>query len=189
LGAGTLREICCSASTEGGVKPVGVQYHANTRLNCPTVGTNGSIILAVRLSNLQNGHPNRAICVFMGDSVFASSQNVIFEIYKVTNYTDNGTLWTEVNTLSACEYSAGTDINLSIIEEHILSCSVATGSSTGSQSRASSTTGNSLIEVLDENRIIKQNYDSTKSQMYIVRAWAMASTSQAGASLTWIEYE
>jgi hypothetical protein len=189
LASGALREICCSASTEGGVKPVGVQYHANTRLNCPTVGTAGSIVLAVRLSNLQNGHPNRAICVFMGDTSFASSENVIFETYKVTNYTDNGTLWTEVNSLSACEYAAGTNINLAIVEEHILSCSLATGSTSGSKSQANTSTSNALLDVLDENRIIKQNYDSSKSQMYIIKAWAMANTSQAGASLTWIEYE
>jgi hypothetical protein len=183
-----LREICMTGASEAGSRPVGSQYHANTRQNCPTIGIDGGDILAVRLSNLQYGHANRAIAVFMGSVYYATSQTVFFEVYKVTNYTDNGTNWTSVNSESACEFAAGSDIDLTITEQHILDCSIATANSQGSNVSSSVSSTVSLIQILDDNRIIKQNIDSTKSQIFLIKGWTRTSTSQAGAAFTWVEY-
>lgn len=188
-GTYTLKEICCSASTDGGIRPITLEYHANTRGNQPTATTGGVNVLAIRLADAYKTNENRKTATLFENVFFADDQNTMFEVYKVTDWTDVATSWTAVNTDSACEYAAGTDISLTITTEHMIACSVVPATSTGSNTTSGTVGTSAPFDVIDENRIIKQNYDSTKSELFVIKAYTMAATTTVGASMTWFEVE
>lgn len=188
-GTYTLKEICCSASSDGGIKPISLEYHANTRSNQPTATTSGVDVLAVKLVDSYNSQENRKTATLFENVFFADEQNTMFEVYKVTSWTDVDTSWTAVNSSSACEYAAGTDIGLTVTTQHMIACSVVTATSTGSNSDSGQVGTTAPFDIIDENRIIKQNYDSTQSELFLIKAYTMAATSAVGAAMTWFESE
>jgi len=182
-----LREICCSCASESGTKPTGLEFHANTRLtNGATATVAGVPVLAVRLKAAFNGHENRSNALLFAMQFFAEDENVIFELFKLYSPDDTGTTWTSVSDESVCEYAVNGDIGTLIgYPEHMISCATVPASGSGSKTTPG-TVGLSL-DVLDEQRKINQNFDSTNSQVFLLRAYTMAGTTRAGASMTWLE--
>lgn len=188
-GTYTLKEICCSVATDGGVKPIALEYHANTRGASSTATTSGVNVLAVKLADAYKTKDNRKTANLIGTIFFADDKNTIFEVYKVTSWTDTGSSWTAVNTDSACEYAAGSNISLTISTEHMIACDVVAANSQGSKASSGSVGTQSPFELLDENRIVKQNYDSTQSELFLIKAYTMADTTTVGGAMTWLETE
>lgn len=188
-GTYTLKEICCSTSTDGGVKPIALEYHANTRGNNSTATTGGVNVLIVRLKNSFNSNDNRKVANLIGTTFFAEDKNTIFEVYKVTSWTDTGTSWTSVNTSSACDYAAGANISITVTTQHMIACNIVTANASGSKADSGAVGTSAPFEIIDENRIIKQNYDSTQSEIFLIKAFTMADTTTVGAAMTWLETE
>jgi hypothetical protein len=188
-GTYTLKEICCSVATDGGLKPVALEYHANTRGNTSTATTGGVDVLVVGLANTFNSNENRKTASLLATVFFAESENTMFEVFKVDGWTDTGTSWTNVNSNSACRYAAGSDISITITDFHMIACSVVAANSTGSNANSGSIGTTAPFELLDENRLIKQNYDSTQSELFLVKAYTMTGTTTVGSALTWVEEE
>jgi len=190
-GTYTLKEICCSSSSSGGIRPIGLEYHANTRGTGSVSSLAGTDTLAVRLANTYQGEDNRKTIVCFANQFFAESENTVFELYKVISYTDNGTSWTDVNTYSGIEYAAGADIDVTLSSFHMINCAIVTANSSGSKSQSGIVGVDSVFEILDENRVLKQNFDSTQSQMFLVKAFSFTAenTTNCGCSITWLELE
>lgn len=185
-----LKEICITCSSEGAIRPSGRGYHANTRGNQSTATVGGVDVLALRLKNTYGTYSNRHLAFLSNAQFFAASESTMFEIYKVTSYTEGTMTWTDVNTNSACEYAAGnTNIDITVLTEHMIDCAVVTASSSGSKAESGAVGVSSPFSILDMNRFLKQNYDSTQSQMFLVRAYTMSSTSLCGCSLSFLEVE
>ena len=188
-GTYTLKEICCSVASDGGIKPIALEYHANTRGNSSTATTGGVNVLAIKLLDSYKSNDNRKTATLIGSVFFANDQTTMFEVYKVTSWTDTGTTWSNVNTDSACEYAAGTNISITISDEHMIACNVVPANAQGSKADSGSIGTTSPYDVLDENRIIKQNYDSTQSELFVIKAFTMADTTTVGGAMTWLESE
>jgi hypothetical protein len=190
-GTYNLKEICCSVSSDGGVKPVAIVYHANTRGQQATANNAGVNILAVKLVNSYKTNENRKTANLLSNIFFANDQNTIFEVFKVTNWTDNGSSWTAANSESACEYAAGSNINITVIASHMIACSVVAANASGSKADSGAIGTDAPFDLIDENRIIKQNYDSTQSELFLIKAYTIdtGATTDVGSAMTWLESE
>ncbi len=60
---------------------------------------------------------------------------------------------------------------------------------TGAKAIANGLQSQNPLDILDENLIIKQNYDSTKSQIFLIKAFTTAATSSVQASVSLVEFE
>lgn len=190
-GTYNLKEICCSVSSDGGVKPIAIVYHVNTRGQQATASNAGVNVIAVKLLDTYKSNDNRKTANLLSSVFFAEDQNTIFEVYKVTEWTDNGSTWTNVNTESACEYAAGSNINITITTSHMIACNVVAANASGSKADSGSVGTDAPFDLIDENRIIKQNYDSTGSELFLIRAYTIATgvTTNVGSAMTWLETE
>lgn len=184
-GTHTVKEICCTCSSEGAERSPGIVFNSNTRLLSITSSTLGVNVMAVRLKNSFGTFPNRKTCLFLNAELFATDQNVWFEIIKVLTYTDTASVWVDVDSRSACEVAKGSGIVMTVTDSILLNSGVISSAKVGGGPGSLSST----LEIIDDNRLIKQNYDSTKSQIYLIKAYTITQNSTVLASINWMEQE
>jgi hypothetical protein len=180
--ATTMKEICCSVSSEGGYSLPGLEFTKGRGVTSKAVTTRAPIF-AIRLKNTFNSKDNRRIGRFLHANFFVETNNAYFEIAHVHNPTGITATWTDVSSGSAVEYS--TDISvITGNPEHIV----------GDTYVASGQGGKGGINEEDATFInlhsyFSQNNDSTNSQMYLIYATSVSGTADAYCSIKWLEFE
>jgi hypothetical protein len=190
--ATTMKEICCSVTSEGGYSLPGLEFSEGLDFtSMRSTSTTRTPIFAIRLKNSFNGKDNRRIGRFLHGNFFAKSADTLFEIAHLHNpigiYGTGGAptlaTWIDVGGGSAIEYS--TDITaVTGRPEHVVADTpVATGQ--GSKGGGDEED----VTFINLHSYFSQNHDSSNSQMYVVYATTDTGTGTAYASMRWIEFE
>lgn len=172
---GTLEQICSSVSSEGGYLEAGRDWAISSNLKVVGVGTNIPV-LALRLKNIFDNQDNHTTVRLKSVDVFSTAENIKFRVLRLP---DNGFIsvgannWTSVANNSAVEYineayayTEGTEIINGFV-------------SAVSQNALKSTAGPAGIQEGPTARrnFITQNFDSSNSEIYIVTANNIGTTS------------
>lgn len=183
---GSMDAICASVASEGGYAEAGLIWGVTTNNTLISVASGSTVpLLAIRLKNTVSGQPNRAYVQLNNSEVFATDKSLLMRVYKLpdSSYLTTSSIWTSVNADSVVEYnrnvSAFTD-GREIINGFV----PAGGSGTGNivSGRDSQPAHNT------KNTFIAQNYNSTDSEIYLVTATNLTTTSTtAAAALQWSE--
>jgi len=180
----TLKEICITLSSEALTDPVGILFHTSNQGAIRSVGTTLTPVIAIRLKNTFNTLDNRYTAFLRSASFFTATENSFFVLSKVYKPSSITGTFTSVNTDSAVEVS--TDITAySGVSEHVIDCQTITAFNRGQLQ--SSGASSSDFSFLAENSLITQNYDSTNSNLFVIRAGTLDGTSDIFSSFTWYE--
>ena len=176
-------QICSTVISEGGYVEAGQDWAVT---NTPRTLTSGQTlpIMAIRLKNTFKTYPNR-ILVRMGNlQVFSSGENIKWILVKLPDSSQlTETTWTSVNTDSAVEYNV--DATAFTGGDEIDNGFVA-ASTQGSQ-RSGGSPGQNMPSSAKKNYIV-QNYDSTNSEIYVLVATNLGSSSTTvGVGMQWRE--
>lgn len=175
---GYFDQICSTVLSEGGYSEAGRDgsvLSTTKSVNNATVN-----ILAIRLKNTYGNRPNRSFARLLEVEVLSTTEPVTYEIVKVS---------------SVGAATAYTDITNSIIQYHNTP-TITQGATVeimetglvlaGSQGNKSFGTISSSRPSDAKKNFIAQNFDSTGSEAYLVRATSTAATNVT-ASITWRE--
>jgi hypothetical protein len=186
LSPSTIKEICLSASSEALTDPVGLLFHASNQSALRSVGTSLVPVFAIRLKNSFKLRENRYSVFINAGSFFTTSQSTFFVVSKVYNPVSVTGTFESVNDESSVEYS--TDITAyEPLVEQVIDCQIVPASSQGG--RLDSSGARTNFDFLSEGLIISQNFTSTNSDLFLIRARTLESTSQVFSALTWYEVQ
>lgn len=177
----SMKEICASASAEGGYNLPGVSHTAHGTA-VRTLSITNTPMFAIRLKNSYNSVANRKIIRVLETIFTASSGTAIIEICKVFTPTTSTATWTDVGTDSGVEYS--TDISAVTGSRIRPYRSILVPAGLGSSS-------NAVLESLSystENAFLYQNAASNDSQMCVVFARSLTGAVDLLTAMTWIEF-
>jgi len=183
--ASYMEQICSTVASEGGYVEAGRAFSfANPTFRSLTSGSTIPV-LAIRLKNSVSGLPNRAYVRINDSSVFTDQQTVRYVLTKLTSGSmlTTSSAWESIDNQSVVEYNTS-----------------ATGYTNGKILLAGFVGANSLnpvqanplvqshAGVTNKQNFIAQNYDSTDSEIYVLVAKNMtSSTTNIGGSMLWSE--
>lgn len=184
---GSMEQICSTVISEGGYSENGFAFSYSNEQLRPL--TSGSMlpVLAIRLKNTFNGSglPNRAFVRVQNASIFTDQYTVRYTLTKLPNqsYLTTSSAWVSADANSVVEYNTSattyTDGKL------LLSGYIGANSLNPNQANPSVQNQSGVSTKLN---FIAQNYDSTDSEIYIVSAKNLTtSTTNVGASILWTE--
>lgn len=183
--ASYMEQICSTVMSEGGYSEAGRAFSiANNSLI--SLGSGSTLpVLAVRLKNSVNGLPNRGFIRLQNQSVFTDQQTIRYTLTKLPSGSalTTGSGWTPVDSVSIAEYN--TSMSLATGGKTLLAGFVPANSQNPQQANplVASQTG-----VSNKQNFITQNYTSTDSEIYVLIAKNMTSTTtNVAAALTWAE--
>jgi len=178
----SLKEICCSISSEGGYTLPGYEFSASNGIAKRNISVR-TPIFAIRLAGTFGGKENRRTCKFERLNFYANTNDVFFELMHMHNPSAITATWNTVATSSAVEYS--NDITaITGNPEHIISSGFVTA---GTGNRATAEGVNS--QFINQHSFISQNFDSSNSQTFVVYATPFAGAADTSASIEWIEFD
>lgn len=187
-GVTSFAQICATVMSEGGYTDVGREWSHTTTLRSVGVGSTMPA-LAIKLKNTFQNQENRATLKLANITVFSVGGNVSYKILKFPNYskmTFTGS-WIEKNANSAVEYNETSTFNNTTYSEEFLG-GFAAGSSQNINV-VSAASANSQIGPDAKKNFLTQNYDSTDSEVFVIRITNVDSsyTASVGVSLQWKE--
>lgn len=189
----SMDQICSTVSSEGGYSESGVDFSHSmvTTRTTPSPGGTEFPVMALRLKSSFNGLPNRLSARLNNLSIYAETNSISFRIVKLPGNAyiglttlGQGTTWISAGTNSGVEYC----INATVYDDgdEFASGFVPSGASQNSLSPV--TLGN--ITSAKKN-VIRQNMDSTDSEIYAIIVRTISTTvgaaAQVACSLQWRE--
>jgi hypothetical protein len=176
----TMKQICSSVTSEGGIIPEGEQWSAAHGISSVSVTTRRPIF-AIRMKTLLNSKTNRKTVKFLQSHFRATTNDAFVEIMHCLSPTTVTATWTSAGSDSGVEYS--TDISAATFTSahrlgsmYCLAGLLTTGSSVES------------AELSNEHRFIHLDYAGTTSSYIVVFATSFSLTSNVSAIIDWIEY-
>jgi hypothetical protein len=177
-------QVCSTVVSEGGYVEAGTDWGI-TSPSLRTIASGATLpVLAIRLKTTFQSYANRMIVRMGNINVFSSGENIKWSLYKLPNQAAlTGSTWVSVDASSGVEYNA-TATAVSTWDE-MDNGFVASGGSGGNAFAGAPTA--SLPSVAKKNFIV-QNYDSSDSQIYVIFATNIGSSSTSvGVGLQWRE--
>ncbi len=178
----TLKEICCSLSSEGGYTLPGLEFSKSNGV-ITRASTVRTPVFAIRLKNSFNGKENRRTVKFISAGLYADTNDAFFEVAHLENPTSITATWSDVSLTSGVEFS--TDITaVTGNPEHVIEATylpVSTGN------RAT----NQVIDlgIINLHGFVSQNKASDNSEMFVIYATSFSGTTDVSAILTWVEFD
>jgi hypothetical protein len=182
----SMEQICSTVASEGGYSEAGKAFSVSNE-TFRTLSSGSTLpVLAIRLKNSVNGLPNRAFVRLQNEGIFTDQQTVRYTLTKLPSGSmlttssawisvDNNTSVVEYNT-SATAYSDGKTLLTGFIGANSLNITQA------------NPTFDTRAGVVNKQNFIAQNYDSTDSEIYVLIAKNMtSSTTNVGGSMLWSE--
>jgi hypothetical protein len=176
-----MKEICASASAEGGYNLPGISFSAKATA-VRTLSTSPAPVFAIRLKGSFNSVANRKVVRVLETLFAATGGTALIDICKVFTPTTSTATWTDMGTDSGVEYS--TDISAVTGARIRPYRSVIVPAGLGSSS-------NTVLENISystENAFLYQNAGSTDSQMCVVIARSLTGSVDLLTAMTWIEF-
>ena len=178
-------QICATVASEGGYAESGIDFsHSMTSTRTtPTPAGTEFPVMALRLKNSFNGLPNRMSARLNNLSIYAETNSISFRIVKLAGNANiglttlgQGTIWNSAGDNSGVEYC----INATVYDDgdEFAAGFVPSGASQNSLSPV--TLGN--ITGAKKN-VIRQNIDSTDSEIYAIIARTVTTSGNAAASI------
>ena len=175
-------QICSTVLSEGGYVESGQNWSAlNTTLRSMTAGSTLPLF-AIRLKNTFNTYSNRMIVRLDNYNIFSTKEPLVYQVIKLPNAAalTTGTAWITVDTDSGVEYNVGAT---AYSGGDVIASGYVPASASGKEGIAN----NSNPSVAKKNYIV-QNYTSTDSEIYVIYATNVGSTTtEAGVSMQWRE--
>lgn len=179
----TLKEICCSVSSEGGYTLPGFEFAAAMGITTKAVTTRAPI-LAIRLKGSFSSKENRRTARFLRANLY-SDADTFFEVAHLHTPSSITATWSDVGTGSALEKAVGANVtSITGNPEHIIESSYV-GSGVGS-STTTTAVDSSFINL---HSFISQNMDSDNSQIFLIYATSFTGTANVAASISWLEFD
>lgn len=183
--ASSMEQICSTVMSEGGYAEAGKAFSfSNDSFRSLSSGSTLPV-LAIRLKNNINGLPNRAFVRIQDAAIFTDQQTVRFTLTKLPSGSalTTGSGWVSADPYSVVEYS--TSATAVTGGQVMLSGFVGANSLNPNQA-------NPLVQhqsgVVNRQNFIIQNYDSTDSEIYVLVAKNMTtSTTNIGGTMLWSE--
>ena len=181
----SMEQICTTVVSEGGYSEAGKAFSISNETFRSL--TSGSIlpVLAIRLKNSVGDLPNRSFIRLQDASVFTDQQTVRYTLRKLPSGSalTTGSAWVSVDPFSTVEYNvSATGFSGGQI---LLSGYVGANSLNPNQA---SPMVQSQAGVNNKQNFIAQNYDSTDSEIYVLVARNMTtSTTNIGGTMLWSE--
>jgi hypothetical protein len=187
---GSFDQICSTVISEGGYIESGIDYSINSPIVIlPGIQFAALPVICLKLSNLFNGYPNRAVIRLNNIQVLSLDQPISYNVLKLdTSSNVIGGSWSNVDINSAVQYNASaTGLNGSLTNA-ISSSTVAAGGN-GVNIYGSVTTSSGSTT---RRNFITQNIQSTDSQVYAIYCSNLATTNNTNTarvivSLQWRE--
>ena len=178
-------QICGTVASEGGYAESGIDFSHSmvTTRSTPTPAGTEFPLIAFRLKNTFNGLPNRVSVRLNNISIYTETNSISFRIVKLPSNAyiglttlGQGTIWTSQGVNSAVEYC--TNATVYVDGDEFVSGFVPSGASQNSLSPVS------LSGVTGAKKnIIRQNIDSSDSEIYAVIVRTITNTGNASASV------
>ena len=178
-------QICATVASEGGYAESGIDFsHSMTSTRTtPTPAGTEFPVMALRLKNSFNGLPNRMSARLNNLSIYAETNSISFRIVKLAGNANiglttlgQGTVWTSAGDNSGVEYC----INATVYDDgdEFAAGYVPSGAS---QNSLSPVTLGSITNA--KKNVIRQNLDSTDSEIYAIIARTVTNLGNAAASI------
>jgi hypothetical protein len=200
--AATLKEICSSVKSEGQYTLPGIERSVDTGglVTKRAITATEAPILILRLANTINGMKNRKIIRFLESNYSAETRGALFRIAHVHGQTSVDAEWRTSD--GAVNGTPGVVTGDSCIE-YAYRDSATTGNPTitGGEIHfvkpkyvASGQGGRALgdssdVTFINNHSFISQNFDSTKSELFVVYASGDGGASSVWAALDFVEFE
>lgn len=179
---GTLKQICTSVVSEGGIIPEGEQFAAASGITTIAVTTRRPVF-AIRMTTTINSKTNRRVAKLRHVHVRATTNDAYIEVIHGHIPSAVTATWTSAGSDSGVEYS--TDISaVTFADEHRMAAFFGIS---GQGSSADMVTEESS-EIMNEHDRIYLDYAGTTSAYIVVYATSFAATSNVATSVSWIEY-
>jgi hypothetical protein len=181
----SMDQICSTVASEGGYSESGIDFSElmTTTRTTPTPAGTELPVMALRLKNSFNGLPNRMSVRLNNLSIYAETNSISFRIVKLPGNAyiglttlGQGTIWTSVADNSGIEYC--TNATVYSDGDEFAAGFVPSGASQNSLSPV--TLGN--ITGAKKN-VIRQNINSTDSEIYVIVARTITTAGNATASV------
>lgn len=180
----TLRQICSTVVSEGGFTPPALSFSVGNQATVVNVSATRKAIVALRLAPTLNSKPNRRTIYPKSLSLYTDG-NVFWEFSHIITPTFSGGTWVSANTLSGAEYNVGL-ASLSGTES-IIDSGYLTAAGAGSVARAEKTIN--LLDLINVNQRIVNNYDASISEFLVVFARTFTSTANVAAMIGFSEFD
>jgi hypothetical protein len=175
-------QICSTVLSEGGYVESGQNWSAlNTTLRSLASGVSLPLF-AIRLKDTFNTYENRMIVRLDNYNIFSTKEPLTYQVIKLPNAAalTTGTAWVTVDTDSGVEYNIGAT---AYSGGDVIASGYVPASASGKEGIAN----NANPSVAKKNYIV-QNYTSTDSEIYMVYATNIGTTTTtAGVSMQWRE--
>jgi len=175
-------QICSTVLSEGGYVESGQNWSAlNTTLRSLASGASLPLF-AIRLKNTFNTYSNRMIVRLDNYNIFSTKEPLVYKVIKLPNAAalTTGIAWTTVDANSGIEYNIGAT---AFSGGDVIASGYVPASASGKEGIAN----NSNPSVAKKNYIV-QNYTSTDSEIYVIYATNVGSTTtEVGVSMQWRE--
>ena len=180
--AAYMDQICSTVLSEGGYVESGQNWSAlNTTLRSLASGASLPLF-AIRLKDTFNTYENRMIVRLDNYNIFSTKEPLTYQVIKLPNAAalTTGTAWVTVDTDSGVEYNIGAT---AYSGGDVIASGYVPASASGKEGIAN----NANPSVAKKNYIV-QNYTSTDSEIYMVYATNIGTTTTtAGVSMQWRE--
>lgn len=180
--AAYMDQICSTVLSEGGYVESGQNWSAlNTTLRSLASGASLPLF-AIRLKDTFNTYENRMIVRLDNYNIFSTKEPLVYQVIKLPNAAalTTGTAWVTVDTDSGVEYNIGAT---AYSGGDVIASGYVPASASGKEGIAN----NANPSVAKKNYIV-QNYTSTDSEIYMVYATNIGTTTTtAGVSIQWRE--
>ena len=178
-------QICATVASEGGYAESGIDFSnsmVTTRTTLTPAGTEFPV-MALRLKNTFNGLPNRMSARLNNLSIYAETNSISFRIVKLPGSAyiglttlGQGTIWTSAGDNSGVEYC--TNATVYFDGDEFAAGYVPSGAS---QNSLSPVTLGSITNA--KKNVIRQNIDSTDSEIYAIIVRTINTVGNAAASV------
>ena len=182
-GTGTLKQICCSISSEGGYQVPGTQFSDNTNATGRALGASRIPIFAIKLKDSFASKENRKTVKLVNYTSMTVSCNAIVELVHATEISASTATWTSASSTSAVEYSTDISALTASYESIVDSGYVPAG-------QAHQGSGNiSSFDTINVHTVLAQNKASNSSQYFIIYARTLSGTGTIYSTMSWLELD
>ena len=185
--ATSLKEGCVDVVAEGGSKIIGSDWSMSNGITAVNVGTTEEVVLVARMKTTFGGETVRKLVKLLSTKFFADSQNTYVRVSIVHNPTSvTGGTWSDVDTTdSVIEYNTGQP-TITGGDEHTID-EYYVPASGGGQGQAG--TGGADNRFEDTHTVLSQDIAGTTSDLFVIYATALASTTDVYATMKILEFE
>jgi len=183
--ASSMEQICSTVASEGGYSEAGKAFAVASPAFRSLASGSTLPVLAIRLKNAVNGLPNRAFVRIQEESVFTDQQTVRYTLSKLPSGSalTTGSGWISADPFSVVEYNVSAT---GLTGGQVMLAGFIPANSLNPKQAAPSM--QSQAGVSNKQNFIAQNYSSTDSEIYVLVARNMTtSTTNVAGTILWSE--